>query len=446
MKRIIKSILQLWLCAHFFTPVQSQVKALKAGEKIPDIPVQHVWNYTRDNIRLADYRGKVVLLDFWSPGCISCLGSFPYMDSVQKKFKDNLQVFLVNKISSDSTAKFFKRRKRVLKPDIPIITGDRLLGQWFPHEGVPFQVWIDQDGKVLYTGTPYYATFENIQKVINRETVSIVKTIKKTYAENLFDPQWKNQIITYSCLTSWKEGLHLETGGKKGYAVINTSTSNAIQLYQQAWDGLTGGQYNFYKRPGITDVQGLADRRYKKPTHGLQEWKEQNWFTYQLCIPDHQKERKYSIMKEELDRYFDIASTIEKRFVACYVLTQNSQEDKLKTIGGVQTDDWDGGSLHSDKKDTVTHLQNLPASLFFTRLKDITEWLGGKPFINETGYTGNIDMEFGDAEVKSITSLISMLKRYGLELTEKKVELTVLVLSEKEKGTGMHPSLIINNE
>ena len=61
---------------------------LHRGDRVPDFMFTEVYNYSRDTIRLSDFRGKLVILDFWGPACYSCIKTFPFVDSLQKKFKD----------------------------------------------------------------------------------------------------------------------------------------------------------------------------------------------------------------------------------------------------------------------------------------------------------------------------------------------------------------------
>jgi thiol-disulfide isomerase/thioredoxin len=52
-----------------------------AAFTLPDYP-------DRKNVSLADYRGKVVLLNFWYPSCGPCRGEFPTLQRVLDKYKD----------------------------------------------------------------------------------------------------------------------------------------------------------------------------------------------------------------------------------------------------------------------------------------------------------------------------------------------------------------------
>lgn len=44
------------------------------------------------NIKLSDYRGKIVIVDFWATWCAPCRKGIPDLIELQKEFKDNLVV------------------------------------------------------------------------------------------------------------------------------------------------------------------------------------------------------------------------------------------------------------------------------------------------------------------------------------------------------------------
>jgi thiol-disulfide isomerase/thioredoxin len=51
---------------------------------------------TAEPLELAQYRGKVVLVDFWASWCEPCRHSFPWLNEMQAKYGDRLVVIGVN--------------------------------------------------------------------------------------------------------------------------------------------------------------------------------------------------------------------------------------------------------------------------------------------------------------------------------------------------------------
>ena len=62
-------------------------------------PTPNVAVHTADGVtvRLADYKGKVVLIDFWASWCPPCKTSFPALDAIYREYREKgLEVLAVN--------------------------------------------------------------------------------------------------------------------------------------------------------------------------------------------------------------------------------------------------------------------------------------------------------------------------------------------------------------
>jgi len=55
-------------------------------------------------VSLSDYRGKVVIVDFWYPNCGPCRASFPYLQNIAAKYKDKgVTVLAINGMEDQET-------------------------------------------------------------------------------------------------------------------------------------------------------------------------------------------------------------------------------------------------------------------------------------------------------------------------------------------------------
>ena len=47
-------------------------------------------------IKLADLKGKIVILDFWYRGCLPCIKAMPELVELQEEFKDDVVIIGIN--------------------------------------------------------------------------------------------------------------------------------------------------------------------------------------------------------------------------------------------------------------------------------------------------------------------------------------------------------------
>lgn len=164
----------LWPVLNSCGQNASTQKPLNVGDTIPYIILTDVVNFPVSKIHLSNLKGKVIVLDFWATWCGSCIRKLPMVDSIQRKFKDRIQIILVNSITGtgDTKEKVLSFFNKKIAPNgklftVPIALEDTLLRQLFPHTYLPHYVWIDANGKVIGITSSEGFTNENILASLN---------------------------------------------------------------------------------------------------------------------------------------------------------------------------------------------------------------------------------------------------------------------------------------
>lgn len=170
----------------------------QSQEKIPDFPkvgdilpntiaFHNVINYKSNSIDLSDLRGKLVILDFWSTYCTTCIQAFPHLDSLQKKYGDQVQILLIIQeageyITEKKIKAFISNFKKSHSLVIPIaITSNDSTRQLFPHTGIPHYVWIDPYGRILAKTMSLFVAESNIETALaDYRERELKKRLKKT--------------------------------------------------------------------------------------------------------------------------------------------------------------------------------------------------------------------------------------------------------------------------
>jgi len=118
----------------------------KPGAAAPDFTLQSLDGKT---VRLTDFRGKAVLLNFWATWCEPCKLEMPWFVELQKQYgPQGLEVLGVAMDDSgkETVAKFAKD----MGVNYPVLLGKESVGDEYGGlEYLPTSFYIDRDGKVV---------------------------------------------------------------------------------------------------------------------------------------------------------------------------------------------------------------------------------------------------------------------------------------------------------
>ncbi len=135
----------------------------------PEITDGLEWVNTSVPVKIADLRGRLIILDFWTSCCINCMHVLPSLSKLEAKFGDKLAVIGVHSAKFDSersSANILEavRRYRIVHP----VVNDSRMDVWrsYTVRAWPTLMFIDPLGKVIakHEGEFPYENLENLLK------------------------------------------------------------------------------------------------------------------------------------------------------------------------------------------------------------------------------------------------------------------------------------------
>lgn len=133
----------------------------------PEFPTGLDWLNVERPLSMADLRGKVVLLDFWTYGCINCMHIIPDLKKLEEKYADELVVIGVHSAKFENEGETENIRNVILRYELehPVVNDNQFqIWSEYGARAWPTLVLIDPDGNVLgyHAGEGIYNIFDQV--------------------------------------------------------------------------------------------------------------------------------------------------------------------------------------------------------------------------------------------------------------------------------------------
>lgn len=124
-------------------------------------------------VRLADYRGKVVLVNFWYPSCGPCRGEFPTLQRVLTKYQDRGFVILALNVYPDEDAFVMPYMTNNHFTFRPLKTDTDWAEKSYGARGYPTNALVDAAGRVIFK--PGVVRGEQDQRTLELQVEMLLK-------------------------------------------------------------------------------------------------------------------------------------------------------------------------------------------------------------------------------------------------------------------------------
>ena len=123
------------------------------------------------NLRLAEQRGQVVLVNFWATWCGPCLQEMPHLNRLHDRYRASGFVLLGVNIDDDPRAATALAIKLGLRFPVLLDT-DKKVSRVYDMSAMPATLLIDRDGRVRHIHRGYR---DGVEKTYEEQVRSLLK-------------------------------------------------------------------------------------------------------------------------------------------------------------------------------------------------------------------------------------------------------------------------------
>lgn len=133
-----------------------------------------------EKIAFADYKGKVVLFDFWGTWCAPCVAKLPKLEKIHAAFKgQGFEIIGVPLDDAETLNEFYKKKPL---PWRNVVDGDSVLKEKFGIKAYPTTMLLDKDGNHIDSNLEEGELVDEIAKLLGLDPTDF-EGLKKELTE-----------------------------------------------------------------------------------------------------------------------------------------------------------------------------------------------------------------------------------------------------------------------
>ena len=159
MKNNIPNTIRSWMGVT--AVILMTVSSVTAGIKETAAPDFTLKSISGENLKLSEYRGEVVLINFWASWCGPCRQEMPVLSELHDKYKALGFTVLGVNVEEDSS----KARKLLEKMSVSfpvLLDNESVVSKQYDVVAMPSTVLVDRNGNMRYLHKGYKPGLEDV--------------------------------------------------------------------------------------------------------------------------------------------------------------------------------------------------------------------------------------------------------------------------------------------
>jgi len=415
---------------------------LSIGETVPFVGLKTI-NAIDPPKQLSDLKGRLVILDFWHQYCATCLAQFPRLELLQKQFADSLVILPVTFQSETSIKEFLEKRKLKGMPiNLPSVVEDTVLRKCFPHQGDPFEVWINTEGKVIGITNRFGVNESIIRSVLSGSEKTLQSmSISDEEADKIFSPINPGnagpgeQHVSYVQLTRYNPHIraHREfaaDSGTRRFVYVNQSVTSLFkiltrpeessELYQLFKFNKDGYNKRVIKiGPRARALKDYADIDFKDFNQSSDFVKNYLYCTNIVLPADNTYRQANQLLLNNLEIIFKVKTSVQKVTVPCLGLIKLNPSTFKKIKRAV--------IKYAIPEEDIVSIVKRPVNELVSSLNAMLRI----PYVvDQSHYKGLVTLKLHLAADETLENIRATLHQYGFDLKRIVRKMDMLVIQD----------------